>query len=580
MIKISRYLKPYLLQILIILGLTYLQVMVTLQLPDYLAKIVNEGIVGQNQDLILHTGLEMLVVSLFGGACMIATGFFAARVATAFARDMRSKLFTKVESFALTEFNTFSTSSLITRSTNDIQQVQTVLVMILRIVVSAPITAVGAIIKASSLAPSMTWIMALAVAALITIIVVIFALAIPKFTLLQKLTDKLNLVARENLTGIRVIRAFNAEKTEQKKFENVNTDLTKTNLFVSRITVLLQPIMIFILSLTSVAIIWFGSHAISTNDLQIGNMLAFMQYAMQVIISFLLLSIMFILIPRALVSARRITEVMDTDLSIKDPEQPKTPDPKAKGVIEFKDVTFSYNKADTPVLQNISFVANPGETTAFIGSTGSGKSTLINLIPRFFDVSFGKILIDGTDIRDIKQEVLHDKIGYVPQKAVLFSGSIEANIKFGDKKATDEQMRKAAEIAQALEFINALPDKFSTSTAQEGTNFSGGQKQRISIARAIIKNPEIYIFDDSFSALDFKTDAKLRSALEHQTKGKTVLIVAQRINTIMFAEKIIVLDEGRIVGSGTHKQLMETCEVYKEIASSQLSEAELKESLK
>jgi len=443
-------------------------------------------------------------------------------------------------------------------------------------ILSAPITGVGAIIKAYNIAPSMSWIMAVAVIALITVITMLFIVAIPKFQVLQKLTDKLNLVSRENLTGIRVIRAFNTEKTEEKKFKNVNADLTSTNLFVTRATSLLQPIMFLILNLAIIGIIWVGAHLISTSDLQIGNMLAFMQYAVQVIISFLLISIVFILVPRALVSARRIDEVLKTKLNILDPKKSIEVE-KSNGLVEFKDVAFAYNNADAPVLQNISFVAEPGKTTAFIGSTGSGKSTLINLIPRFYDPTLGQISIDGVDIKDITQEQIHAKIGYVSQKAVLFSGTIESNIKYGTLNATDKEVKNAAEIAQAADFIDNLPEKYSTPVSQDGTNLSGGQKQRISIARSVLKNPEIFIFDDSFSALDFKTDAKLREALHERTKGKTVLIVAQRINTIMNADRIVVLDEGKIVGMGTHDELMKTNKVYSEIAHSQLSEKELKD---
>ncbi len=573
MIKLLKYLKPYTLTLIFVVALTFVQVMANLQLPDYLAKIVNEGIVQENQDLIINSGVQMLLVALIGGICTVAASYFASKIAAGFSRDIREKVFSKIESFSLTEFNEFSTSSLITRSTNDIQQVQMVLIIILRMVLSAPIMGIGAIIKAYNIAPSMSWIMALAVASLLTVITVLFSVAIPKFQLIQDLTDKLNLVARENLTGLRVIRAFNTEKIEKVKFENVNTDLTKTNLFVNRATSLMMPLMMLIFNLTTITIIWVGSHMIADKNLQIGDILAFMQYAMQVIMAFLFISIVFIMVPRALVSAKRIAEVLDTNLNIKDPEQAKKDN--NKGTVEFKDVSFFYNKADTPVLHNITFTANPGETTAFIGSTGSGKSTLINLIPRFYDVSSGQILIDGVDIKDMKQEILHDKIGYIPQKAMLFSGTIKTNIKYGSPNATDEDIKNAAEIAQASEFIDKLPEKYDTLTSQGGTNLSGGQKQRVSIARAIVKNPEIYIFDDSFSALDFKTDAKLRQSLHERTKDKTVLIVAQRISTIMHAEKIIVLNEGKIVGIGRHEELMKTSEVYREIALSQLSEKEL-----
>ncbi len=579
MIRITKYLKPYILSIIAILVLIYVQVMANLALPDYMAQIVDKGIVAKDQALILSTGGTMLLVALVGGICTIIAGYLGAKVATAFARDVRAKVFSKVEAFSLNEFNQFSTSSLVTRSTNDITQVQNTLVMILRMVVMAPMMAIGGLVKANSSAPSMSWIMAVAVIALLTMIVVIFSLAIPRFEIIQKLTDKLNLVARENLTGLRVIRAFNTEKYEENKFAGVNQELTDVNLFVNRLMAFFQPIMTLIMSLASLAIIWFGAHLINTGDLQIGNMIAFMQYAFQVIISFLLLSIVFIVVPRASVSARRIMEVLDVDPAIVDPENPEASDAKKKGVVEFKDVTFSYNQADTPVLQNISFTAIPGQTTAIIGSTGSGKSTLINLIPRFYDVSSGEVLVDGVDVRKLKQSDLHDKLGYVPQKAVLFSGTVSSNIKYGLPEALEKDIVNAADIAQASEFIARLPEQYNTPISQGGINVSGGQKQRLSIARATIKKPEIYIFDDSFSALDFKTDAALRQALEEKTKGATVIIVAQRISTILHADKIIVLDEGKIVGEGTHKELLNTSQVYKEIALSQLSEKELQSHL-
>ena len=575
MFKILKYLKPYWLQLTVVVILTYAQVQAGLALPDYTAKIVNQGIISENTHFILTTGATMLGISLLGGLCAVIVGFFASRIATGFSRDIRHRVFSKVESFSLVEFNKISTASLITRSTNDIQQIQMVLVMLLRLVLQAPLTGIGAIIKAYQNAPSMTWIMALAVIVLIGVIGVVFSVALPKFKLLQKLVDKLNLVTRQNLTGLRVIRAFNNEKVEQGKFEKANKNLTDANLFVNRIMVIMQPIMMLIMNFTSIGIIWVGAHLIGTGSLQVGSMIAFMQYALQVIFSFLMVSIMFIMVPRASVSAERVMEVLETEPEITDPTKPTPPSKAGSGIVEFKNVTFNYPGADEPVLKDVSFTARSGETTAFIGSTGSGKSTLVNLIPRFYDVTKGQVLIDDIDVRDMKLNDVYAKIGYVPQKGVLFSGSVATNIKYGAPKASDDEVAKAAKTAQASEFIKGLDGEFTAPIAQGGSNVSGGQKQRLSIARAIVRKPEIYIFDDSFSALDFKTDAQLRRALETDVKGKTVIIVAQRISTILNADKIVVLDEGKIVGSGTHEELMRSCNVYKEIARSQLSEKEL-----
>jgi ATP-binding cassette subfamily B protein len=576
MIKLFRYLKPYIWQLIALVALVFGTVAATLQLPDYMAKIINDGIVNQNNTLVYHNGFLMLLIALAGAACTVGVGYLASKIATGFSRDVRNRVFERVESFSLVEFNKFSTASLITRSTNDIQQIQIVMVLLLRLVLQAPITGIWAIIKAYNLAPSLTWIIALAVITLLGVIIVMFSVALPKFRILQKLVDRLNLVTRENLTGLRVIRAFNNENIEQAKFEKANLDLTAANLFVNRLMVVMMPVMMLILGLTSVLIVWIGAHQINLGSLEIGNMVAFMQYAMQVIFAFLMTSIIFIMVPRASVSAGRVMEVIETEPVIHDPEKPVSAKDLHRGVVEFKNVTFCYPGADTPVLENISFRADPGETTAFIGSTGSGKSTLINLIPRFYDVSEGEVLLDGVDVRQYKLEDLYAKIGYVPQKGVLFSGTVDSNIKYGAPKATPEDVKKFAEVAQAEEFIKNLDGKFDAPIAQGGANVSGGQKQRLSIARAIVRNPEIYIFDDSFSALDFKTDAKLRRALKGETKNKTVLIVAQRISTILSAEKIVVLDEGKIAGIGTHQQLLKGCSVYREIALSQLSEDELK----
>ena len=572
---ILRIFSGYWLMFIILVGFTYAMVMANLWLPDKMSEIVNNGIIKQDMPAIWQNGLAMILVTAAGGLCSIVIGFLASRIATGMAQKLRTELFERVESFALADFNKFSTASLITRSTNDIQQIQMTSILLLRLALMAPIMAIGGLQKAIHNAPDLSWIIALAVSVLLVVIAVLFVTAVPRFKKLQTLVDKLNLVTRENLVGLKVIRAFHNEKIEQKKFQQANAELNKMNLFVNRLMMLLDPIMTLVMNFSSVAIVWFGAHLISSGNLQIGNMMAFLEYAMQVIISFLLLSMVFIMVPRAAVSVKRVGEVLDTLPSIVDPLSPQRLPDDATGKIEFKDVTFSYPDADLPVLSSINFTAEPGQTTAFIGSTGSGKSTLINLIPRFYDVSAGQILLDGVDIRQLKLEDLYDQIGYVPQKGVLFSGTIASNIKYGNAKASQKLVEKSAKIAQAAEFISELKNGYKNDIAQGGSNVSGGQRQRLSIARAIAVEPNVYIFDDSFSALDFKTDAKLRSALAKETKHKTVLIVGQRINTIMNADKIIVLDEGKIVGQGTHRELMKNCEVYQEIAASQLSEDDL-----
>lgn len=577
MLKLLKYLKPYWLIMIIVVITIFIQVQADLALPDYMARIVNEGIIQEDQDLVWSIGKEMLLVSLIGGVFTIISGYLISKASAGLARDVRAKLFSHVESFSLVEINKFSIASLITRSTNDIQQVQGVLGNFLRPMLFAPIMGVGAVMRAINTAPSISWIIGLTVLTIISIMAATFSITMPRFKKLQQLVDKLNLVARENLTGLRVIRAFNTETYEESRFNDVNVDLTKANLFVNRVMVILFPVMMFLFNITSIAIIWFGAHLVADNELQIGDMMAFMQYSMQVIFSFLMISMMFIMVPRAAVSIDRINEVLDTDLTIKDPKSPKKIKGDPKGKVEFKNVSFAYENAEEPVIRDISFVADPGKTTAIIGSTGSGKSTIINLIPRFFDVTKGKILIDGIDIRDLDQKYLHDLIGYTPQKPILFSGSIASNIKYGDPNGDDKRMEQIAEIAQAEEFITDLPEKYDTNMAQGGLNFSGGQKQRVSIARALYEDPKIFIFDDTFSSLDFKTDAMLRKALKEKTKEKTVLVVSQRIGTILDADKIIVLsDNGTIAGIGTHQELMKGCEVYQEIAQSQLSEDELR----
>lgn len=572
---ILRIFSGYWLMFIVLVGFTYAMVMANLWLPDKMSEIVNNGIIKQDMPAIWHNGLAMILVTAAGGLCSIVIGFLAARIATGMAQKLRTELFERVESFALADFNKFSTASLITRSTNDIQQIQMTSILLLRLALMAPIMAIGGLQKAIHNAPNLSWIIALAVSVLLVVIAVLFVIAVPRFKKLQTLVDKLNLVTRENLVGLKVIRAFHNEKIEQKKFQQANAELNKMGLFLNRLMMLLDPIMTLVMNFSSVAIVWFGAHLISSGNLQIGNMMAFLEYAMQVIISFLLLSMVFIMVPRAAVSVKRVGEVLDTLPSIVDPPSPQQLPDDATGKIEFKDVTFTYPDADLPVLSNINFTAEPGQTTAFIGSTGSGKSTLINLIPRFYDVSAGQILLDGVDIRQLKLEELYDQIGYVPQKGVLFSGTIASNIKYGNAKASQKLLEKSAKIAQAAEFISELKNGYKNDIAQGGSNVSGGQRQRLSIARAIAVEPNVYIFDDSFSALDFKTDAKLRSALAKETKHKTVLIVGQRINTIMNADKIIVLDEGKIVGQGTHQELMKDCQVYQEIAASQLSEDDL-----
>ena len=524
---------------------------------------------------ILRTGLKMLGVSLLAVAATILVGFLASRVAASLGRDLRSSVFKKVVSFSSQEMDEFSTASLITRSTNDIQQIQMFMVMMLRIVFYAPILGIGGVIKVLGTNTSMTWIIAVGVAAVLTLVIVLFCIAMPRFQILQKLVDKLNLVTSEILTGLPVIRAFSTQKYEESRFDRANRDLTRTNLFVNRVMTCMMPTMMLMMNAISIAIVWFGAKGIDAGQMQVGDMMAFLQYTMQIIMSFLMISMVSIMMPRASVSAGRIVEVLKKEPAIKDPVSPKAANPSKKGVVEFQNVSFRYPNAQEDVLSDISFTALPGQTTAFIGSTGSGKSTLINLIPRFYDVSCGEILVDGTNIKEMTQHDLHEKIGYVPQQGVLFSGTIASNIKYGKKDASDEQMRSAAETAQAMEFISQKEDTFDSEISQGGTNVSGGQKQRLSIARAIAKEPEIYIFDDSFSALDFQTDRALRAALKEKTADSTVLIVAQRISTIMHAEQIIVLDEGKIVGIGTHKQLLETCEVYQQIALSQLSKEEL-----
>jgi ATP-binding cassette subfamily B multidrug efflux pump len=524
---------------------------------------------------IMIAGAKMLALALLAMLATIAVGYLSAKVAAKLGRDLRGKVFKRVVAFSNSEFDKFSTASLITRSTNDIQQVQLTIVMLLRIVIYSPILAVGGIIKVLNTNTSMAWIIALAVALILGLVGSLFVIAMPKFKLMQKLVDRLNLVTREILTGLSVIRAFSREKHEEERFDQANIDLTKTNLFVNRVMTFMMPVMVFIMNGISVLIIWKGAEGIDLGNMQVGDLMAFMQYTMQIIISFLMLSMISIMLPRASVSANRIIEVIDTELTIHDPKKPEAFLESKKGYVEFDNVSFRYPKADDNVLSNISFIAKPGETTAIIGSTGSGKSTLINLIPRFFDVAEGSVKVDGVDVREVKQFDLRGKLGLVPQKGVLFSGTIDSNLRYGKQEATMDEIVSAARIAQATDFIEEKTEKYETAISQGGNNVSGGQKQRLSIARAIAKNPEIYIFDDSFSALDYKTDVTLRRALKTELGESTVIIVAQRISTILHAEQILVLDDGKIVGKGTHKELLNNCEVYQQIASSQLSKEEL-----
>ena len=524
---------------------------------------------------IFITGLKMLGLALASMTATILVGLLGARLAARLGRTLRKNVFTKVMDFSKTEMKEFSTASLITRTTNDVQQVQMVMVMLLRVCFYAPIIGIGGVIKSMNTNSSMAWIIAVAVMAVLSIVIVLFALAMPKFKVFQKFVDRLNLVTREILSGLPVIRAFATEKVEEERFDDANLRLSKLALFIDRTMGLMMPLMMLTMNTIVIVILWKGSYAIDDGLMQVGDIMAFIQYTMQIIMAFLMISMVSIILPRASVSAKRITEVLDTDIAIKDPEEEGKERASEKGVVEFKDVSFHYPDAEENVIEHISFKAMPGKTTAFIGSTGSGKTTVVNLIPRFYDVTEGSITVDGVDIRKMKTKKLRDKIGFVPQKGVLFTGTVRSNIKYSDPTMSDERMVKAAEIAQATEFIEALPNQYDYEIAQGGTNVSGGQKQRLSIARAIAKDPEIYIFDDSFSALDFKTDAILRSELKKVTKNSTVLIVAQRISTILHADQIVVLNEGKIAGIGTHKQLMKNCDVYKEIALSQLSEEEL-----
>ena len=528
---------------------------------------------------LFATGGKMLALALLGMLASVLVGLLASRVGASTGRDLRGRVFRKVVGFSNNEFDQFSTASLITRSTNDIQQIQMLIVMLLRIVLYAPLIAIGGIYKVFQTNVSMSWIIALAAILIVLVVSVLFIVAMPKFKIMQQLVDKLNLVTREILTGLSVIRAFSTEKHEEERFDKANRDLTKTNLFVNRAMTFMMPVMMVVMNAISVLIVWTGAHGINEGQMQVGDMMAFIQYTMQIIMGFLMLCMISVMLPRAAVAAERVDEVLTSETIIKDPEQPKHLPKKTEGVLKFNHVSFKYPGADEDVLEDIDFTAHPGQTTAIIGSTGSGKSTLVNLIPRFYDVTEGSITLDGIDIREMTQQELRSKLGYVPQKGVLFSGTIGSNIMFGNPDGNEQDMEEAAKIAQATEFIDTKSKKYDSTISQGGGNVSGGQKQRLSIARAIAKHPKLFVFDDSFSALDYKTDVALRKALKEKTSDSTVLIVAQRISTILHAEQIIVLDDGKIAGVGTHQELLKNCEVYQQIAASQLSEAELKAGL-
>jgi ATP-binding cassette, subfamily B, multidrug efflux pump len=574
MLKLFRFLKPFRIPIVFVFVLVFLQSLANLYLPTLTADIVNNGIVKGDINYILRVGGIMLLVTIVGTICAVVASFYSAKVAIGFGRLIRGKLFTHVGRFSLHEFDTVSTASLITRTTNDSTQVQMVLVIILNMMISAPLMIIGGLILAFGQDAVLTLVLLIVMPILITAIILIMRIAIPLFRIMQSKLDKLNLILDEGLSGVRVIRAFNRIDREKERFDEANSDLKSVAIKVNRIVAFMMPMIMLVFNLTSIAILWFGSIRINNGDMQIGALIAFLQYAMLILFSLLMLSMMFIMLPRAAASADRINEVLAIEPEINDAATVKDTDTE-QGYVTFQHVTFSYPGAEEPALHDISFSARPGQVTAIIGGTGSGKSTLISLIPRFYDVDSGGVLVDGVDIRDMSQEHLRAKIGFVPQQAVLFSGTIAQNIRYGKEYATDEEVRHAAAIAQATEFIDEMPGGFDSVIAQGGTNVSGGQKQRLSIARALVRKPEIYLFDDSFSALDFKTDARLRAALKKETLDATVLIVSQRVSTVMDADQIIVLDEGRIAGIGNHRELMQISEIYHEIVASQLSLEEI-----
>jgi ATP-binding cassette subfamily B protein len=574
MLKLLRLIRPYRVSIAVILVLAFLQSLSSLYLPTLMADIVDEGIVKGDTDYIVRIGGIMLLVTIGGMICAIIKSFFSARVSIGFGKIIRGRVFEHVENFSLNEFDTFGTASLITRTTNDTTQVQQVITLILSMLVTAPMMAIGGIILALQQDRVLVWVLVAAMPIVFVVFLLIIRRAVPLYQVMQVKLDALNLVLDEDMTGVRVIRAFDRNAHEHRRFDSANLDLTDTAITVNRIVAFLMPAMMLTLNLTSVAILWFGSIRVDRGDMQIGSLIAFLQYSVLILFSMLMVAVLFVMIPRAEASAKRINEVLAVSPEITDPVAP-LPSGTEHGQIEFQNVTFSYPGAEEPAISNITFRTGPGEVTAIIGGTGSGKSTLVNLIPRFYDVDSGRVLVDGRDVREMTQEELRAKIGFVPQQARLFTGSVAANIRYGKGNASLDEVRHAAEIAQATDFIEAMGDGFEATISQGGVNVSGGQKQRLSIARALVRKPEIYVFDDSFSALDFATDARLRAALRGETGDATVLIVAQRVGTVMNADRIIVLDEGRIAGIGTHRELLESSQVYQEIISSQLSLEEI-----
>ncbi len=574
MIKLFRYLKPYRLMLTVVIILAFGQAAANLYLPNLMSDIVNNGISKFDTGYIWRTGGLMVIVAIGGGICAVVGIYYASQVATGMTTLLRAALFEKVQNFSLHEFDTVSTASLITRTTNDTSQVQQVMVTILNMFITAPITLVVGVILALNQDVGLSWILVTIIPVLVISIVLLLVKSIPLFSIMQDKLDKINLILDENLTGVRVVRAFNRIKHEERRFDEASLDATNIAIKVNQLMASMMPVMMLMINLSSVAIIWFGSLRVSGNTLQMGAMFAFLQYALQILLSLLFLALMFVMIPRAEASAKRINEIMAMEPEIKDPEKIKIAD-KKRGYVEFKNVFFSYHGAEKPALSDITFSASPGKVTAIIGGTGSGKSTLVNMIPRFYDVESGQILVNGVETREMSQKDLRAKIGFVPQRAVLFAGTITDNLKYGKEDASEDEIKHAAGVAQASEFISKMPDGFNSLISQGGTNVSGGQMQRLSIARALVRKPEIYVFDDTFSALDFKTDSKLRAALKGETRDATVLIVAQRVSTVIDADQIIVIEDGHIEGIGTHQELMKTCDIYKGIVSSQLSASEI-----